>query len=50
MREVILLACKECKRKNYSATKNKKNQSGKLEIKKYCRFCDKHTSHKETKA
>jgi large subunit ribosomal protein L33 len=50
MREIILLACKDCKRRNYSITKNKKTQSGKLEIKKYCKFCDKHTMHKETKA
>jgi large subunit ribosomal protein L33 len=50
MREVILLSCQECKRKNYSITKNKKTQSGKLEVKKYCKFCDKHTVHKETKA
>ncbi|MBN1531406.1 MAG: 50S ribosomal protein L33 [Spirochaetes bacterium] len=50
MREVILLSCQECKRKNYSVTKNKKTQSGKLEVKKYCKFCNKHTVHKETKA
>ncbi len=50
MREVILMSCQECKRRNYSVTKNKKKQSGKLEVKKYCKFCDKHTVHKETKA
>ena len=50
MRDVILLACQECKRKNYSVTKNKRNQAGKLEVKKYCKFCDSHTVHKETKA
>jgi large subunit ribosomal protein L33 len=50
MREIILLACQDCKRKNYSVTKNKKNQTGKLEVKKFCKFCNKHTSHKETKA
>ena len=50
MRDIILLACQECKRKNYSTTKNKRNQTGKMETKKYCKFCDKHTKHKETKA
>ncbi|MCP4137156.1 MAG: 50S ribosomal protein L33 [bacterium] len=50
MRDVILLACQGCKRKNYSVTKNKKNQTGKLQVKKYCKFCDKHLMHKETKA
>ncbi len=47
MREIILLACQECKRRNYSVTKNKKNQTGKLEVKKYCKFCNKHTSTKK---
>ena len=50
MRDIILLSCKECKRRNYSTKKNKKNQAGKLTIKKYCRFCNTHTLHKETKA
>jgi large subunit ribosomal protein L33 len=50
MREIILLACGECKRKNYSTTKNKRNTPDKLNLEKYCRFCRKHTVHKETKA
>ena len=50
MREIVLLACGECKRKNYSTTKNKRNTPDKLNLDKYCRFCRKHTTHKETKA
>ena len=50
MREIILLACGECKRKNYSTTKNKRNTPDKLNLDKYCRFCRKHSVHKETKA
>ncbi len=50
MREIILLACGECKRKNYSTMKNKRNTPDKLNLDKYCRFCRKHTAHKETKA
>ncbi len=49
MREIITLACSECKRRNYTLTKNKKKHTEKLEIKKYCKFCNKHTIHKETK-
>jgi large subunit ribosomal protein L33 len=30
-------------------TKNKKNDPDRLEMKKYCRFCKKHTLHRETK-
>ena len=29
--------------------KNKKNNPDRIEMKKYCRFCKKHTPHKETK-
>jgi large subunit ribosomal protein L33 len=49
MRENITLQCGACKRRNYVTTKNKKTTSGKLEFSKYCRFCRKHTSHKETR-
>jgi len=48
-RDIITLACTECKRRNYMTTKNKKTMSEKLEIKKYCRFCRHHTVHRETK-
>ncbi len=49
MRENITLACGECKQRNYTTTKNKKRTPGKIELKKYCRFCGRHTPHKETK-
>ena len=39
----------ECKRRNYSTTKNKKKTTERLEFSKFCRFCRKHTAHKETK-
>jgi len=48
-REIIILACGECKRRNYSLTKNKRTQTGRVEYKKYCPFCNRHTSHKETR-
>ena len=34
MRVNIILACTECKRRNYSTRKNKKNTTGRLEMKK----------------
>ncbi|HAO92736.1 MAG: 50S ribosomal protein L33 [Deltaproteobacteria bacterium GWB2_55_19] len=49
MRDIITLACTDCKRRNYSTTKNKKTIPDRLEIKKFCKFCKKHTVHKETK-
>ncbi|MGH9318550.1 MAG: 50S ribosomal protein L33 [Vicinamibacteria bacterium] len=48
-RDIISLACSECKRRNYSTTRNKKKTPDRLEIKKYCRFCRKHLLHKESK-
>ena len=49
MRDKITLACTECKQRNYDTKKNKKNDPDRIEIKKYCKFCKKHTDHKETK-
>lgn len=49
MRVRITLACTECKQRNYNNTKNKQVMPERFEVKKYCRFCKKHTIHKETK-
>ena len=49
VRVKITLACTECKQRNYNKEKNKKNNPDRLEMKKYCRFCKKHTVHRETK-
>jgi len=49
MRDIIHLQCSECKRKNYSTTKNKKTTTGKLELKKFCRACAGHKIHREAK-
>lgn len=49
MRDIITLACTECKNRNYTTTKNKKTTPDKLELRKFCAACRKHTPHKETK-
>ncbi len=49
MRDIITLGCTVCKQRNYTTTKNKRTMPQKLELKKYCKFCSKHTLHKETK-
>jgi len=46
---LIKLECTECKRVTAHSHKNKKILKARLELKKYCRFCKKHTLHKETK-
>ena len=48
-RENIILECTECKNRNYMTSKNKRNNTDRLELVKYCKFCKKRTTHKETK-
>ena len=49
MRVNILLACTQCKRRNYATVKNKKNTTGRVELKKFCPWCRTHTVHRETR-
>jgi large subunit ribosomal protein L33 len=57
-RIAITLECTECRQNfeqrssgvsRYLTQKNRRNSPDKLEILKYCRYCNKHTVHKETK-
>jgi large subunit ribosomal protein L33 len=48
-RTIITLECTVCKDRNYTTTKNKKKQTDKVLLSKFCRKCRKHTDHKETK-
>jgi large subunit ribosomal protein L33 len=48
-REKIILACNDCKNRNYFTDKNKRLHPERVEWKKYCPRCNKHTLHKETK-
>lgn len=43
------LACSTCGQRNYTVTPTEKGRAERLEIKKFCRYCAKHTVHKETK-
>ncbi|MFH1080337.1 MAG: 50S ribosomal protein L33 [Pseudomonadota bacterium] len=49
MRNIITLACTECKQRNYTTTKNKRTMQNRLELKKFCKFCRGHKVHRETK-
>jgi len=46
---LIKLECTTCKKLNYRSRKNKKILKERLEVKKHCPLCGKHTMHKETK-
>ncbi|NJM46843.1 MAG: 50S ribosomal protein L33 [Alkalinema sp. RU_4_3] len=58
VRIVITLECTECrtnpsKRSNgvsrYTTMKNRRNTTARLELKKFCRYCNDHTTHREIK-
>jgi len=45
----IKLQCSVCKRINYFTNKPREMVEEKLELKKFCKWCRKHTLHKEGK-
>lgn len=58
VRLTITLECTECRTNiskrspgvsRYTTQKNRRNTTGRLELKKFCPHCNKHTVHKETK-
>jgi len=48
MKKKVILICEECLSRNYTTYKNKDDRT-RLELKKYCKTCNKHTTHKESK-
>ena len=48
-RSIISLACTECQERNYSTIKNKKNDTQRLELRKFCPACGQHRLHRETR-
>lgn len=49
MRVGITLECTECKNRNYRTEKNRRTTADRLELKKYCKTCQRHTLHRETR-
>jgi large subunit ribosomal protein L33 len=47
--QMISLECTVCKHVNYNSRKNKKLITNRLVMEKFCKWCKKHTEHKETK-
>lgn len=46
-RQLMLWTCSSCGSNNYITEKNKINSPDKIEISKFCKWCKKHTTHKE---
>ncbi|MGD9604901.1 MAG: 50S ribosomal protein L33 [Bacilli bacterium] len=49
MADKVILVCEECLSRNYTFKRNKLTNSERMVIKKFCKKCNKHTIHKETK-
>ncbi len=48
-RGTITLACGECKERTYTTSKNRRNDTGRLELNKFCPRCRKHHAHREVR-
>jgi large subunit ribosomal protein L33 len=48
-RIIVTLACTDCRSRNYATTKHRVRQQGRMELKKFCPPCRKHTLHREQK-
>ncbi len=46
---VSFLVCTECKHRNYTIRRRKDKKGTKLQLRKYCKYCRKHTLHKESR-
>lgn len=49
IRPKITMACTECKERNYITCKNRRNDPDRMDLKKFCPRCRRHTVHRETR-
>ncbi|MBE7520613.1 MAG: 50S ribosomal protein L33 [Thermoflexaceae bacterium] len=48
-RIIIHLACTDCRERTYTSQKNRRNDSDRLELRKFCPRCRAHKAHRETR-
>ena len=48
-RLVITMGCTECRERNYTSSKNRRNDTQRLELRKYCPRCRGHKIHREVR-
>ncbi len=48
-RVIITLSCTDCRERNYTSTKNRRNDTQRLELRKYCSRCHGHKVHREVR-
>ncbi|HHZ18497.1 MAG TPA: 50S ribosomal protein L33 [Acholeplasmataceae bacterium] len=49
MRKKVILICDECLSRNYTIERGALSDGKRMTVKKYCKHCNKHTVHKESK-
>ena len=49
IRGVITLQCGECRERNYATVKNRRNDTQRMELRKYCSRCRCHKTHREVR-
>ena len=48
-RGVITLQCSDCRERNYATAKNRRNDTQRMELRKYCSRCRGHKTHREVR-
>ncbi|HJM89481.1 MAG TPA: 50S ribosomal protein L33 [Dehalococcoidia bacterium] len=48
-RQFITLACGDCRERTYTTKKNRRNDTDRIELRKYCPRCREHKVHRETR-
>jgi len=48
-RVLVTLACSDCHERTYSTEKNKRNDTGRLELNKFCPRCGVRRTHREVR-
>ena len=49
VRQIITLQCGDCRERNYTTMKNRRNDPDRMELRKFCPRCRGHRMHKEAR-
>ncbi len=49
VRQIITLQCGDCRERNYTTNKSRRNDPQRMELRKYCPRCRGHKAHREVR-
>ena len=49
VRGIITMQCTDCRERNYATSKNRRNDTQRMELRKYCSHCRGHKVHREVR-